>query len=1043
MPSPVSFTMIPKYLKIKGLYSYQKEQEIHFDPLTDASLFGIFGSVGSGKSSILEAITFALYGDTERLNRSGDDRTYNMMNLRSDELAIDFECIAGKDGQRYRFTVRGRRNSKNFKDVKTFERKGYVWEDTGWIPLAEHETTEDIIGLSYDNFRRTIIIPQGRFQEFIELRDADRTRMMKELFQLERYDLSRNVGVLSKQNDLDLSNLDGQLLALEELSAEKIEKENLRLEAVRERLVQELQALQVLVSEEAALQKRKAAFERISLLQKELGDLDERKVSVEEREKSLALFELCSMHFRSLIDQKKEVQTSLSNNQQTFEGNTARLTALQKNLETLTEKLAALKQRYDQREELPDKATELEKVIRIFESQALVVKYDAALERGALKLKEHEAKLTATRTIRKEKEEEVEKLKAGLSDLTSLSLIKTWFATLDEIQEGKKQLMAEAVQLKGQIDTLHQNAALKLKDIPGILPEAADQPLAASQVRAALEQQLHRNRQEEEEVTAALVTARTQKELQVYAANLVDGAPCPLCGSVHHPSVLHADNSSDTLIKELLVRKSAIEKQENSIRLLSSDTERIFAQIETLEQQKNGFRLRNEEVKKRLDQHQQQFVWPDFDKNDRAGFEKHFSEVSVRQQAVRMGDAELKKLAEQVDQWVEEKTEKIEKPLQDLKNSRLVAVNTIETLTGQLERIEIAAFEQMDHEAIRAEAARLRAEYAELVKTFEQAQKDEDVLEKEKNVLSGSQDFLTKAIQSSREKEKELQERIAEQLVVHQLESEVQVVQVLARQIDTTAERAFIDAFNKKRTETSRDLALLQAENGNEQYEPEVHNALIAKVAGATEAVNSHQKEQGKLEASVQKLAEDLARKESLLDKRTKLGIRKQHLDDLARLFRSSGFVDYASSIYLNNLIQAANHRFHQMTHQQLHLELGEGNSFWVRDLLNGGHMRLLKTLSGGQKFQAALSLALALADHIHHRNKSSHNFFFLDEGFGSLDKNALQTVFETLKSLRKENRIVGIISHVEDLQQEIQTYLKIEESDEGSRIIKSWADSF
>ena len=112
---------------------------------------------------------------------------------------------------------------------------------------------------------------------------------------------------------------------------------------------------------------------------------------------------------------------------------------------------------------------------------------------------------------------------------------------------------------------------------------------------------------------------------------------------------------------------------------------------------------------------------------------------------------------------------------------------------------------------------------------------------------------------------------------------------------------------------------------------------------------------------------------------------------------------------------------------------------FLVRDLLNGGHLRLLKTLSGGQKFQAALSLALALADHIHVRNESKHNFFFLDEGFGSLDKNALQTVFETLKSLRKENRIVGIISHVEDLQQEIQTYLSIKESEEGSRIVASW----
>jgi DNA repair protein SbcC/Rad50 len=125
------------------------------------------------------------------------------------------------------------------------------------------------------------------------------------------------------------------------------------------------------------------------------------------------------------------------------------------------------------------------------------------------------------------------------------------------------------------------------------------------------------------------------------------------------------------------------------------------------------------------------------------------------------------------------------------------------------------------------------------------------------------------------------------------------------------------------------------------------------------------------------------------------------------------------------------------MTRQTLHLELGTDNSFWVRDVLNGGQLRLLKTLSGGQKFQAALSLALALADNIHTLTESKHNFFFLDEGFGSLDREALQVVFETLKSLRKENRIVGIISHVEDLQQEIDRYLHVRNDEElGSLIV-------
>ena len=113
-----------------------------------------------------------------------------------------------------------------------------------------------------------------------------------------------------------------------------------------------------------------------------------------------------------------------------------------------------------------------------------------------------------------------------------------------------------------------------------------------------------------------------------------------------------------------------------------------------------------------------------------------------------------------------------------------------------------------------------------------------------------------------------------------------------------------------------------------------------------------------------------------------------------------------------------------------------DSNTFWVIDYLNGGKRRLLKTLSGGQTFQASLCLALALAEKVKSLNQSDQSFFFLDEGFGALDRNALRVVFETLKSLRHENRIVGIISHVEELQQEIGVYAKIElDPEKGSQV--------
>ena len=90
----------------------------------------------------------------------------------------------------------------------------------------------------------------------------------------------------------------------------------------------------------------------------------------------------------------------------------------------------------------------------------------------------------------------------------------------------------------------------------------------------------------------------------------------------------------------------------------------------------------------------------------------------------------------------------------------------------------------------------------------------------------------------------------------------------------------------------------------------------------------------------------------------------------------------------------------------------------------------------------SVLPLALSLADNIQKITESNQNFFFLDEGFGSLDKESLAVVLDTLKTLRNENRIVGVISHVEEMQQEIDVHLRIEnDENKGSLIKKSWME--
>ena len=167
-----------------------------------------------------------------------------------------------------------------------------------------------------------------------------------------------------------------------------------------------------------------------------------------------------------------------------------------------------------------------------------------------------------------------------------------------------------------------------------------------------------------------------------------------------------------------------------------------------------------------------------------------------------------------------------------------------------------------------------------------------------------------------------------------------------------------------------------------------------------------------------------------------KLQKRASNLQTMRNLFNSAGFVQYVSSIYLKQLCDNANVRFHRMTRNQLSLQMNENNDFEIIDYLNEGRSRSVKTLSGGQSFQVSLSLALALAESVQTNAKSEKNFFFIDEGFGTQDADAVNIVFETLMSLQKENRIVGIISHVDELKDRIPVALQITKDEERGSLI-------
>ncbi|MBA4851797.1 SbcC/MukB-like Walker B domain-containing protein [Emticicia sp. BO119] len=881
--------MIPQHLIIKGLYSYKNQQEIDFNNLTSASLFGIFGSVGSGKSSVLEAIMFALYGDTERLNKSGDERYYNMTNLSSDELIIDFTCLAGKEDNKYRFFVRGRRSRRNFKEVN-IERKAYQWMNDNWSPITTDDVAEKVIGLSYENFRRTVIIPQGNFQEFIELKGKERSEMMKVLFGLEKFDLFEKNKRLIERNNAELSVLDGQLLSLGDETQEAIEQREHDLKLKREFSKSIDIQLQQLRKDEKQQEELLKLFSNLTHTTHKLDTLKEQENWFRQRDERLKLYEKCVINFKSLFEQKASKEADYKRDKTESDRNQIILSQNQLRLQTIQHELDTIKPDYEKREEHLAKAKELD-----------VLKGLRNLEQERLKAQQ---RIANGKTKLQEKELFIQNL------LNEKNLLE------QNLDKRKEEIRLQKIESKLDEELLH---------------------------------------------------LKVQKSLQQFADALKDSEPCPLCGSVHHPDVLSSNEDFDSKINQLTTQKE-----------------------------------------------------------------------NLRTELVSAENA-IKKLFLTIEGENNDKVERYEKTLNTLIGQLAGFEGQKTILLNQLSIFKWVDFEQKNLEEIETQRLYTETHLKRVVETFNRLDVEHRTAEGNIKGIEGSQKTLLANLENHTKDLALIEKSIAEQLKVDDFESAEAVLAILKQNILIDRERIEIQTFQTDLQATQQALEQLTKDTEGKRYEPERHHLIKDTIKNNEARFNELKKEEGSLEKEIESGKENLKNKQRLLAEKKRLEIRKDNLDTLYKLFKANGFVDFVSSIYLKNLSHAANERFHRMTRHQLHLEVNADNDFEVRDLLNGGKTRLLKTLSGGQKFQAALSLALALADNIHTRVQSKHNFFFLDEGFGSLDRESLLIVFETLKSLRKENRIVGIISHVDELQQEIQTFLKVENTEDGSKVSTSW----
>jgi len=1013
--------MIPIKLTLEGFYSYQEKQVIDFTQLIQAGLFGIFGKVGSGKSSILEAISFGLYGESERLN-ARDNRAYNMMNLKSDRMSIDFEFLNFKE-EKYRIYREFRRNSKRFDDVKRGDAVLYQWKEEQWIPLPDLNM-EGVIGLSYENFKRTIIIPQGKFKEFIELGGKDRTKMMQEIFGLDRFDLTGKTKALYSETRQRYDHLQGQLQRFALLTVEQIEEKKTQHQAEEAHLTQLAATFK---TEQELFQQLKAVksdFEMLETSKKEVEILDAQEVQIQTQQKELEQYEQVDKAFRSVLKEQQQYKAKLVEKQallveqiKVFQEKKTQYTQIAGELVTVEKQYATIEQEKARLREL-----QLIQSIKLTEESQKAL--GERLKKGNKVVVQTKKELQEIQQAIVGIEQQIQSLKANRMDAMRLMALDKWFTDWTYLQQNSQELQNKKTQVQGEIKQL--SSALEKLDFT-----------TEEEWRINLAKQRELGQGIQMLLTQELDQLRVSQQLAHYATTLKEGEACPLCGALEHPTILTSEDVSSLI--------AALERKQEKLRQEALELNQREREVQALVDKRHLLMVHEQEVNQQIGEKQNQlqqlemtFVWTEIEKGNKAQLEQ------VKQETVRVNG-----MLEQLEGQQQQEIKKAESTRAnvDLYTAKLAAIELdqarmeaeIEAKAKQIQLLNLNDILVQEKEKIAQEIHRKEEEIAKVETSYrsltQQVQQLTPVLASLETELKNSQQVieeLTKTVEG-------IEGHIFQLLQTFNLEEVTTVEKILAKNIDIQARRTMIQAFILKLEVLRNQVKQLAAKLESLAFDPVRFQTQMTVVATLEQQVKEHTTSVVKLGGEIERLEQEYKEKGTLLQAFDQVEKRLKNINLLDNMFKGAGFVNYVSSIYLSNLCDIANQRFHRLTNNQLSLQLNENNDFEIIDYLNNGKARSVKTLSGGQSFQVSLSLALALAESVQSLSKSNKNFFFIDEGFGTQDTESVTIVFETLSSLHKENRIVGIISHVDELQERIPLSLSIVKDEEkGSRVVAS-----
>ena len=994
--------MKPIKLSIEGVFSYRTRQEIDFTKLSSEGIFGIFGNTGSGKSSIVEAIIFALYGKIERVS----GKQIDLINLQSNKAVIDFEFEVS--GKAYRVVVNLTRTSSGHSTKKLFYQK----QEGQYRAMEEKISGEQLTGLSYDNFCRVVIIPQGKFQDFLTLTSGERTKMLKEIFpSLKKYDLSNTLKAMREETEGMQKEKMGQLNSYSEYTIEAlnerkeqyavVEQQYKDLEILIKDLKEDLDSRKTLFDAFKKQEELSQNFNRLKLNEENISALKDR---LDQYRKTNRVFGSLLTKYDDLLLRKKRTSDLLSEL-------SLQVADLEKKKQSLEEELAALQKENEQTPLQQQEADNLKTLADLRELESTMAILDTKMKDEQKRLENGKACVAAEENKKQNKEKEIADKESRLLNAEEFRSVRDWFAKNQRLNEDLARLRKE-----------NQDLCKKKNDC---LSPFGD--ISPDNAEAELQQRLQDTEEQISKAENLLSDYNVKQALCQYSKALASNEPCPLCGSLSHPHPAELADVDEHLkqikstIRDLKARKETLEKAVASLDFYSKQIQSKQEQINSLQQD--------------IETHKRQFVWANY-------LGKTVLEITqMENEDIRLQN-ELKELRSALAA-IDRNIRKYSEALKQIENSVEQSRNALTKHQGRKEELGKNLSEEFVLQYAQVDVNQLN----------EQRQKLLAVLEKRNAVLAERNAVLSKqnAVLFQREGERnsckqnldtiigetdKCESEIERQIACGGFQSLESVRQILSSSFDEDDAQTQIDNFNRQMIEFSSQLAALSEQTSGKDRPAEEN------IKSDEQTLSQKEKEfkscianKGGIEKEINLFETKLSQKTELEKEMKKAEARLDALNKLSQMFKGDKFIQFISTVYLEQLCAKANERLQIITNNKFAIRYWEEN-FEVIDNLNSGKTRSLKTLSGGQIFQASLCMALALVDTIRLNSDTREDFFFLDEGFGTQDNESIELIFKSLVSLRQENKIVGLISHSEILKEKISYNIAVRlDQNEGSLI--------